>query len=161
MGWVLFEVVAAVALTIGAVLLPVVAEVREGEERGAIDFKAAAALSSLHSGVWIAGLIALVLVALHSIKTSHRIAGPLYRFRAVYRALAEGGSPSSVMLRRGDLLHEDAAALNDALAEIRRRAEESRRARELLLELRPSATAETARRIDSILEGSRATDAAS
>lgn len=160
MGWVLFEVAAAVAVTIGAVLLPLVREVREGEARGAIDLKSAAALSTLHSGIWIAGLLALLTVALHSIKTSHRIAGPLYRFRTIYRAIAGGAAPESVRLRRNDLLHDDAADLNDALAAIRRRAEERGRAHALLRELRPLATAETAGRIDALLEPSRSPETA-
>ncbi len=155
MGWVLFEVVAAVAVMIVAVLLPLVRDVKAGEAHGAIDVKAAAALSSMHSGIWIAGLTALVLVALHSIRTSHRIAGPLFRFRTIYRAIAAGAAPAPVQLRRADLLHEDAAALNEALTEIGRRADERKRSRELLRELRPLATPETARRIDAVLSDSK------
>jgi len=57
----------------------------------------------------------------HSILTSHRIVGPLYRFRVVFSEVKAGNLVPWVGLRRRDLLIKEADALNEMLVSLRDR----------------------------------------
>ena len=50
----------------------------------------------LHSHYWPIVLIPLVIIAVHSILTSHRVAGPLYRFSHVFDAVERGNIPKQI-----------------------------------------------------------------
>jgi len=67
---------------------------------------------NLHNRIWPATGLALLLIAFHSIHVSHRIAGPLYRFRKVFEALAQGDLTQRAGVRRKDYLAQDAEAIN-------------------------------------------------
>lgn len=69
----------------------------------------------LHENYWLPVLLTLLAIALHSVATSHRIAGPLYRFRRVCEAMATGVVPRPVTLRKGDHLRADMDAVNAML----------------------------------------------
>ena len=75
----------------------------------------------LHARLWPALFIVLVLLAFHSVIISHRIAGPLYRFRSVLKAMAEGDLSVWVRLRPTDYLTEEADLLNETIAALRNR----------------------------------------
>jgi hypothetical protein len=81
---------------------------------------AARTILYLHRLYWPAGLLALIAVCLDSIRVSHRIAGPLYRFRHVLEDVCNGRS-AHVRLRRGDFLQREADRINLALSELDRR----------------------------------------
>lgn len=81
---------------------------------------AARTILYLHRLYWPAGLLALIAVCLDSIRVSHRIAGPLYRFRQVLEDVCNGRS-ARVRLRRGDFLQKEAEHINLALSELDRR----------------------------------------
>lgn len=70
-------------------------------------------------------LVALV-IFLHSIRTSHRVAGPLFRFRALLRSMAGGDLSMRVRIRPGDYLQEEARTFDQALAGLRERLGEIR-----------------------------------
>ncbi len=63
------------------VFLPLVFQLRPGKAEELAD-----EFLSFHARLWPALFIVLVLLAFHSVLLSHRIAGPLYRFRSVLRA---------------------------------------------------------------------------
>lgn len=67
---------------------------------------------SLHATLWPAIVVVFVLLAVHSVLVSHRIAGALYRFKAVFRDLAQGNFAVRANLRKGDYLLKEAAELN-------------------------------------------------
>jgi hypothetical protein len=46
----------------------------------------------LHKRVWPALLVAIAGLVVHAVLFSHRIAGPLYRFRTIFKAVTEGKS---------------------------------------------------------------------
>ncbi|MFQ5801537.1 MAG: hypothetical protein ACE5JQ_01410 [Candidatus Methylomirabilales bacterium] len=71
---------------------------------------------SLHARVWPALLIAFLLFAIHSIFVSHRIAGPLMRFRNTFKAIAAGDLSGRVTLRKHDYLGNEADNLNEMIA---------------------------------------------
>ncbi|MBI3621417.1 MAG: hypothetical protein HY208_04440 [Nitrospirae bacterium] len=67
---------------------------------------------SLHTTLWPTIAVIFVLLAAHSVLVSHRIAGALYRFRAVFREIAQGNFSIRATLRKRDYLLKEAAELN-------------------------------------------------
>lgn len=74
---------------------------------------------SLHARVWPALLITFLLFAIHSIFVSHRIAGPLMRFRNTFKAIAAGDLSGRVTLRKHDYLGNEADHLNEMIVGLR------------------------------------------
>lgn len=77
----------------------------------------------LHHYLWPALAFAFVLLVLHDILVTHRIAGPLMRMRREFDAIAEGNLNRHVEVRRGDYLHEEAASMDAMLSRLRARLE--------------------------------------
>jgi methyl-accepting chemotaxis protein len=73
----------------------------------------------LHDKFWLPVFLALVAISLDSLRTTHKIAGPLHRFRQVFEALSEGRLPKPVKLRKGDRLSAEMEAINRMLAALR------------------------------------------
>ena len=91
---------------------------------GAVSAEASSAALSilyLHDRFWLPALLALAVIVLHSLRTTHRIAGPLYRFRRVFEAVRDGVLPKPVRLRKGDYLGAEMDAINGTLASLRGR----------------------------------------
>lgn len=63
---------------------------------------------------WIV-LLCVAVVSLTSIRQSHRIAGPMVRFKRHLRSLAAGEVPPPLRTRRNDMLKEEVACLNEAV----------------------------------------------
>lgn len=80
---------------------------------------AAGEFLALHGRLWPAAALVMLLFTIHGLFVSHRIAGPLYRFRQVFRAVGKGDFSARVVLRRHDYLHGDAQVLNEMLAGLR------------------------------------------
>lgn len=109
-------------------------------ELDAASYSPAAALAadqflSLHSRVWPAAAVLFLLLVVHSVVVSHRIAGPLYRFRGYFKAVAGGNLADRVTIRKHDYLQEEADAINamtgslrERLANLKARYDELRRA---------------------------------
>ena len=66
----------------------------------------------LHFRVWPGIAMVGILVGLHTIFLSHRIAGPIYRIEQVIRMMAAGDYSQRISLRRTDRWHEFAEAIN-------------------------------------------------
>ncbi|MBX3236414.1 MAG: methyl-accepting chemotaxis protein [Nitrospiraceae bacterium] len=77
----------------------------------------------LHSRFWPAVLVASILLVLHGIFFSHRIAGPLYRFREIFRRVAAGDLTVRTSIRKGDYLQTEAACLGVMVAALREKIE--------------------------------------
>lgn len=73
----------------------------------------------LHTNLWPIVLIFLIAISLHSIYTSHKIVGPLYRFNLIFKAIKEGNLPKSVHLRTRDYLNSEMEAINDMTETLR------------------------------------------
>ena len=73
----------------------------------------------LHDSVWPAFPIALLLILLHSVFFSHRIAGPLYRFRNVFKAIGQGDLMVQTKIRNHDYLQQEADGLEEMVGELR------------------------------------------
>ncbi len=89
-------------------------------ERGIV----AAEFLSLHYRFWPVIPLVFVLIGAHSILISHRVAGPLYRFRKVYGAVMGGDLSGIVRLRENDYLREDAELLSEMIDSLRSRVRE-------------------------------------
>ncbi len=74
---------------------------------------------ALHARVWPALLLAFLLLAIHSIIVSHRIAGPLLRFRNTFRAIGTGDLSMRETIRKHDYLGNEADILNEMIAGLR------------------------------------------
>jgi hypothetical protein len=70
----------------------------------------------LHERFWWIALLCSALVVVGAIRFSHRIAGPLVRYKRNLRLLADGRLPPPLRTRRRDHLKEEVACLNAAVA---------------------------------------------
>jgi methyl-accepting chemotaxis protein len=70
----------------------------------------------LHSYLWPAFLLVLVILGFHSVLVSNKIAGPLYRFRAAFQKIIEGNISGSVKIRKGDLLINEQTKINEMIS---------------------------------------------
>lgn len=104
-----FIVVLGAGLT-GAVFLPAILQVQEAQS-----FTAAARFLWLHERFWPVLLAVVGILVLQAIRSSHRVAGPLYRFRLVFDALAEGNLTARLHIRADDYLRDEAAACDRAI----------------------------------------------
>jgi methyl-accepting chemotaxis protein len=100
---------------------PLVLQLRHVGTNSAEAANAALSILYLHDRFWLPVLLALVVIVLHSLRTTHRIAGPLYRFRRVFEAVRDGVLPKPVKLRKGDYLGAEMDAINGTLASLRGR----------------------------------------
>ena len=110
----------AYLLVFAAILLiPLGSRVQNGnpDER----FQAAAQFLFVHEYLWPALGGVLLVAAAALIKASHRIAGPLYRFRRVFDSVANGDLRASARVRRGDYLSLESEALEAMLVSLRDR----------------------------------------
>lgn len=81
--------------------------------------KAARMLLNLHQSVWPSlGLVAVIL-STTSIFVTHKIAGPVYRFRKVLSEVSAGNLEISIKLRKRDDLKDLAEDLNNVINELR------------------------------------------
>jgi hypothetical protein len=81
--------------------------------------EAAGKLLFLHSNFWPVALLSMFLIALHSIYTSHKIAGPIYRFHRIFESIGKGKLPKPARLRKGDYLRKEMEAVNQMVEALR------------------------------------------
>lgn len=75
----------------------------------------------LDARLWPVLALVFVLLAGHSVFISHRIAGPLFGFRRVFKALAEGNLSARARIRKDDYLVQEADAINEMITAMRTR----------------------------------------
>lgn len=83
--------------------------------------EAADVLLFFNEQLWLPLGAVFLLLTVHSLFVSHRIAGPLYRFRAVFKELAGGNFSIRANIRKHDYLHTDAGAINEMIAALESR----------------------------------------
>ena len=77
----------------------------------------------LHQHIWPITLLVLILVTVHSLWLSHKVAGPLFRFRKVFKALVAGRLPGTQRLRKRDYLKPEMQLINEMLQGLHSRME--------------------------------------
>jgi methyl-accepting chemotaxis protein len=88
-------------------------------------------LLNLHTRYWPWALGAgtvLAIHCLHSLRMVHRIVGPLYRFKQLYRQIGEGDLSIRAILRPHDYLTPEADLLNRMTAQLQTRISASKQA---------------------------------
>lgn len=133
-----------ILVTVAAALfLPTILEL--ADTGGSWDQKQRASIQflTLHTRLWPAVFVLFTLLAVHSVIVSHRVAGPLYKFRKVFRAVAGGDLSMHVAIRKNDYLKKEVDDINAMIGTLRQRVDEysalSRKAIHALEELREAA----------------------
>lgn len=112
-------------VVVGSILfIPVMIELDQVDYASDQAVQAASKIMYLHSKFWPAVIFALILIALHSIRTSHKIAGPLYRFDRLFESMKEGNLSSKITLRKGDYLINEMDNINEMLESLQIRVQE-------------------------------------
>lgn len=82
----------------------------------------------LHERFWPLAALCLFLVVLGAIRYSHRVAGPMVRYKRHLRLLADGKFPPPLRTRRNDFMKEEVSCLNKAMLGVSERVEAIQRA---------------------------------
>jgi len=138
---------------------PPIRQLLAGAESSGELVKSSQQLLALDARYWPAIALALVLVTIMAVKVTHRLAGPLYRFKAIFHELGREQVPPAFKLREGDYLMREAELLNAALSRLRSREAAMQELRVELKELeadrQEAGDTETASRIHSLLQHHR------
>lgn len=113
-------------LFLGVLFGPPAAMVLRSSTSEAGRVEAASRLIALHEHAWPAVLVALASGTLFLVRHSHRLAGPIYRFRATFARVTSGDLTPRVRLRKGDYLVDEAAALDAMIRSLARRVDRVR-----------------------------------
>lgn len=89
----------------------------------------------LHDNFWPIALILLIALALYFLFISHKIAGPLYRFNFLFKAIKSGNLPKPICLRKGDYVHKEMEAINEMIKVLRLKIMEIQQGQALLSEI--------------------------
>ena len=107
-------------VVVGSILfVPLMIELDSADYYSEQAFQTASKILYLHTKFWPAVLLSLLVIALHSIRTSHKIAGPLYRLNLVFAAIKQGNLPQRIRLRKGDYLLKEVELINQMLESLR------------------------------------------
>ena len=101
-GWLyLYVVVVAVAVNLPALKALAFSDASEAQYIEAIQ-----AVRNFSRFVLVPLVITFIAMAIHAILLTHRIAGPMYRVKAVLKDMAQRRFPESVTFRTKDFLHD-------------------------------------------------------
>lgn len=81
--------------------------------------RAARTLLNLHASVWPALGVVIVFLSGISVFITHKIAGPVYRFKKVLSEVADGNLDIAIKLRKRDDLQDLAEDMNGIIGELR------------------------------------------
>jgi methyl-accepting chemotaxis protein len=98
---------------------PALSAAQQGELAGRVLY--------LHGNLWPAVLVVFIILSMHSILISHRIAGPLYRFRQTFQQIISGDISKMVNIRKGDLLANEQEKIAEMMAMLQSRIGKIRR----------------------------------
>ncbi|MDA2910009.1 methyl-accepting chemotaxis protein [Nitrospiraceae bacterium AH_259_D15_M11_P09] len=74
---------------------------------------------ALHRRVWPPLIAVFVLLVIHLVVFSHRIVGPLVRFRMIFKAIAEGNLTVRSTIRKHDYLQKEADGIQEMVDSLR------------------------------------------
>jgi hypothetical protein len=99
-----------------------------------LSLDSATVLLYMHHRLWWIVAACLLLALVVSVRVSHRIAGPLVRFKRQLEALGDGCLPAPLHTRRGDYLKHEVELLNRTVARLDEHIEAVRAAHAALAE---------------------------
>jgi methyl-accepting chemotaxis protein len=110
-----FITVAALSLVL---FTPLIFEISDPSLSPRQQAEVAGKILYLHSYLWPALFLILVILGFHSMLVSNKIAGPLYRFRATFQKIIEGDISEPFRIRKGDLLINEQTKMDEMLTTI-------------------------------------------
>lgn len=142
-----YGVLVMTAVTAG-LFAPLVWHLGDNAPNQAVDNDSAVVMLYMHERFWALAGVCVTLVALGSLRLSHRIAGPLVRVKRNLRLIAEGKLPPPLRTRSHDYLKVEVQCLNDAVngisqrvAAVRQASDELRRELAAAMAILPDADA--------------------
>jgi methyl-accepting chemotaxis protein len=102
-----------------ATITPIFMEMRAVNPGSNRAYLLASSFLQLHRHIWPAAILVMLFVIVHALLFSHRIAGPMYRFRQIFLALRAGSVPGHQRLRKGDYLQLEMKLINEMLDSMR------------------------------------------
>lgn len=105
----------------GVLFLPLIIELRSMTEFTTRNHELSQIFLSFHEQFWPAAAVLLVLMTVHWTIITHRIVGPLYRFRRVFDAVREGDLAVPATIRKHDYLRDESEHLQAMVAALRER----------------------------------------
>jgi methyl-accepting chemotaxis protein len=103
---------AILVVFVGMLFVPLMTKLNSGGLTALEEQQVANQFLVLHSQLWPALSVVLVLLVLHSFVVSHRIAGPLYRLKGILKSIGDGDFNTRVSFRKNDYLAHSTGDLN-------------------------------------------------
>jgi hypothetical protein len=113
------------------IFVPLLWELRSGHVAD-LDTDVAVVMVYMHERFWAVAAVCVLIAVFGALRLSHRIAGPLVRYKRNLRMLAAGQLPPPLRTRRRDYLKEEVECLNEAVVGVRERVAALRAAHALL-----------------------------
>lgn len=107
-------------VTLG-IFVPLVWQLGSARQGPDVHADSAIVMLYMHERFWGIALVCFVFVVARILQVSHRIAGPLVRYKRNLRLLAAGRLPPPLRTRRRDYLKEEVVCLNEAVDGVRAR----------------------------------------
>ena len=115
-----FTYSAFIVMLFGGVLFyPLVVELRSVTEFTTRSEELSQIFLSFHERFWPAAGVLLVLMTIHWVVITHRVVGPLYRFRQIFDAVQEGDFTAPAKIRKDDYLHKESEHLGAMVSALR------------------------------------------
>jgi len=115
----LIQLGAVVAIMLAALYIPLILDFDRSDLSGHQKAELTDRFLELNSLLFPAMWILVGFIVAYSIIISHRIAGPIYRIRAVLKGLTKGNLSENLRLRKGDYLIREAGVVNDLIDSLR------------------------------------------
>jgi methyl-accepting chemotaxis protein len=112
--------ITVVALSL-ALFLPLIFAISDPSLSPRQQAEVAGKILYLHSYLWPALLLILVILGFHSVLMSNKIAGPLYRFRATLQRIIEGDISEPFRIRKADLLISEQTKIDEMISMLQSR----------------------------------------
>ena len=112
-------VVVVIAAVAGGLFVPLMLELNHLPISSVEALRVADQFELLHSRFWPVVAVVSVLLLVHGVFFSHRIAGPLYHFRRIFQSVASGDLTVRTSIRKADYLHVEAQCLGEMVDALR------------------------------------------
>ncbi|MCC7063190.1 MAG: hypothetical protein IT456_10325 [Planctomycetes bacterium] len=110
------------------IFAPLLWQLGERAPNAVTDVDSAIVMLYMHERFWTVAGLCLLLVTFAALRMSHRIAGPLVRYKRNLRLIADGRLPPPLRTRARDYLKEEVVCLNEAVQGVRERVDAIRSA---------------------------------
>ena len=117
-GVAVFHFVLVVLILAAALFTPVIIRLQNGDLSSPQVQAAANEFLVLHTRLWGPLFGAFVLLVLHNIVVTHRVAGPLFGIRRYLKSVGDGDLSSPVRVRNNDYLQKEAKVASEMVASL-------------------------------------------